>query len=59
MHDVVHGSGDIGDVLVKDERRVHSGVCNWLVINDNRWRCGGYRLLRRGTSNCIVSVLRR
>ena len=39
---VVYGSGDIGDVLVEAECRVHSdtevfdmvGVCYWLVVND-------------------------
>ena len=45
---VVHGSGDVGDVLVKAECRFQNdievfdmvGVCYWLVVNDGRWRCG-------------------
>ena len=46
---VVYGSGDIGDVLVKAECQVHSdtevfdiiGVCYRMVVNDDRWWCGG------------------
>ena len=64
-------SGDIAEVLVKAECRIHSdtevfeiiGICYWLVVNDDRWWYGGcwtniVGQLRHGKRKYIVSVLR-